>query len=101
MKCLRRYDLIPCQLAPSRWGAAMALYMISFTSHSITIAFFAALYPQLARNTPHSRQLKKRRDRGGLSAEAYEKEKSIEESRISSFGMVRSPSLNLLYSSIV
>ncbi|KAH9018896.1 MFS general substrate transporter [Lactarius pseudohatsudake] len=73
--------------SPSSWGAAMALYMISFTSRGIVIAFFAALFPQLARNTPHSRELRKRHERGDLSVEAYEKDKSIEKSRISSFGM--------------
>ena len=75
--------------APSRWGPAMALYMIGFTSRGIVIAFFAALFPQLARNTPHSRELKMRHERGELSLEDYEKEKGIERSKISSIGMVR------------
>ncbi|KAN0128536.1 Autophagy-related protein 22-like protein [Lactarius tabidus] len=73
--------------SPSRWGAAMALYMISATSRGIVIAFFAAIFPQLARNTPHSRELRVRHERGELSPEAYEKEKSIERSKISSLGM--------------
>ena len=67
----------------------MALYMISFTSRGIVIAFFAALFPQLARNTPHSRELRVRYEKGELSSEAYEKEKGIERSKISSIGMVR------------
>jgi hypothetical protein len=67
----------------------MALYMISATSRGIVIAFFAAIFPQLARNTPHSRELRVRHERGELSPEAYEKEKSIERSKISSLGMVR------------
>ena len=67
----------------------MALYMISFTSRGIVIAFFAALFPQLARNTPHSREIRERHERGELSSEAYEKKKGIERSKISSAGMVR------------
>lgn len=67
----------------------MALYMISFTTREIVIAFFAALFPQLARNTPHSRDLRMRHEQGELSLEAYEKEKGIERSKISSIGMVR------------
>jgi hypothetical protein len=67
----------------------MALYMISFTSQGIVIAFFAALFPQLARNTSHSRELRKRREQGELSPEAYENEKAIEMSKISSVSMVR------------
>jgi MFS-type transporter involved in bile tolerance (Atg22 family) len=65
----------------------MALYMISFTSWGIVIAFFAAIFPQIARNTAHSRELRMRHERGELSAEAYEKEKGIERSKISSAGM--------------
>jgi hypothetical protein len=67
----------------------MALYMINFTSRGIVIAFFAALFPQLARNTPHSRELRVRHEQGELSSEAYEKEKGIERSKISSIGVVR------------
>ncbi|KAI9447640.1 MFS general substrate transporter [Lactarius indigo] len=70
--------------SPSRWGAAMALYIISFTSRGVIIAFSAAPFPQLARNTPHSRELRERHERGALSVEAYEKEKSIEKNKISS-----------------
>jgi len=68
----------------------MALYTISFASRGIIIAFLAALFPQLARNTLHSLELRKRHERGELSVEAYEKEKSIEKSKISSASMVRS-----------
>ncbi|KAH9071516.1 MFS general substrate transporter [Lactarius deliciosus] len=73
--------------SPSRWGAAMALYIISFTSRGIIIAFVGAPFPQLARNTPHSRELRKRHERGELSVEAYEKEQSIEKNKISSVSM--------------
>ncbi|KAH9032920.1 autophagy-related protein 22-like protein [Lactarius hengduanensis] len=68
-------------------GCAMALYIISFTSRGIIIAFVGAPFPQLARNTPHSRELRKRHERGELSVEAYEKEQSIEKSKISSVSM--------------
>ncbi|KAN0128534.1 Vacuole effluxer Atg22 like domain containing protein [Lactarius tabidus] len=88
--------------SPSRWGTAMALYMISFTSQGIVIAFFAALFPQLACNSSHSRELRKRCEQGELSPEAYEKEKAIEMSKISSvsmiwhfFGNIVASSLNL------
>jgi hypothetical protein len=67
----------------------MALYMISFTSRGIILAFSAALFPQLVRNTPYSRELKKRREQGELSPETYEKEKIVERNRISSISMVR------------
>ena len=67
----------------------MALYMVSFTSRGIIIAFASALFPQLARNTPHSHELRKRHERGELSVEEYAKENIIEKSKISSTGVVR------------
>ncbi|KAH9062327.1 MFS general substrate transporter [Lactarius vividus] len=73
--------------SPSRWGAAMALLIISFASQGIVSSFFSAIFPQLARNTPHSRELRARHERGELSLEDYEKEKSIEKSKISSVSM--------------
>ena len=79
-----------CQSAPSHWGTAMALYIISFTSRGLIQSFYSAPFPHLARNTPHSRDLMKRHERGELSTEAYEKEKVIEKSKMSSFSMVRS-----------
>ena len=68
----------------------MALYIISFASRGMTQTFYAAPFPHLARNTPHSRELRKSHERGELSPEAYEKEKVIEKSKMSSISMVRS-----------
>ncbi|KAI9467374.1 MFS general substrate transporter [Lactarius psammicola] len=68
--------------SPSRWGAAMALYMISFTSRGIITIFMGALFSPLARNTPHSLVLRTRYEQGELSVEAYEKAKSVEKSKI-------------------
>ncbi|KAH9959280.1 MFS general substrate transporter [Russula dissimulans] len=67
----------------SRWGLAMALYMISFISCGATFVFYAAIFPRLACNTQHSRDLRERYDRGDISVEVYEWEESLEKSRIS------------------
>ncbi|KIY53453.1 hypothetical protein FISHEDRAFT_33332, partial [Fistulina hepatica ATCC 64428] len=40
--------------SPSRWSPAMVLYMIGFISFNPTLVFYAAVFPPLARNTPHS-----------------------------------------------
>ncbi|KAG1752007.1 hypothetical protein EDD22DRAFT_1052845 [Suillus occidentalis] len=42
--------------APNRWVLAMALHIIGFVSYSVTLVFYAALFPRLARNTPRARQ---------------------------------------------
>jgi len=74
--------------SPSHWGAAMALYIISLTSRGLVISFMTAVFPQLARNTPHSRELRKQYERGELSLETYEKEKGLEKSKISSTSII-------------
>ncbi|KAH9018899.1 MFS general substrate transporter [Lactarius pseudohatsudake] len=57
-------------MTPSRWGLAMGLYMV-------------AIFPRLARNTQHTRNLRERYDRGEISAEVHEQEESLEKNRIS------------------
>jgi len=66
----------------------MALYIISFASRGLIQSFYAAPFPHLARNTPHSRELRQRHERGELSVETYQKEKVIEMSKISSVSMI-------------
>ncbi|KAL4081450.1 autophagy-related protein 22-like protein [Scleroderma yunnanense] len=72
----------------SRWGIAMTLYIIGFVSYGATLVFFAAAFPQLARNTPHSRKLRERYENGEISAQEYETEESLEKNRISNISYV-------------
>ena len=67
----------------------MALYMMGLTSRGLLMSFMSALFPRLALNTPHSRELRKQYERDELSVETYEQEKVIEKSKISSSGIVR------------
>jgi hypothetical protein len=66
----------------------MALYMIGFISYGATLVFYAAVFPRLARNTRHSRNLKEKYDCGEISAEVYECEESLEKNRISNISTV-------------
>ncbi|EPS98776.1 hypothetical protein FOMPIDRAFT_1125798 [Fomitopsis schrenkii] len=68
---------------PSRWGAAMAIYIISFVSYGATLVFYAAAFPRLARNTPHARELREKLENNEISPEEYEREESLEKNRIS------------------
>jgi uncharacterized membrane protein len=77
------------KIAPSRWGLAMAIYTIGYICYGLTFAFYAAIFPRLARNTRRIRELKERYDRGEITADEYQQEESIEKSRISSFSSVR------------
>ena len=88
-------------LVPSRWGLAMALYMIGFVTYGATLVFYAAVFPRLARNTPHARKLREKYQAGEISAEEYEVEESLEKNRISNISTVccpGSPHPHLVYS---
>lgn len=76
--------------SPDRWGVAMALFMIGFVSYGATLVFYAAVFPRLARNTPHSRALKESLDAGDISPEVYEQEESLEKNRISNISTAHS-----------
>lgn len=76
--------------SPSRWKLAMVLYIISFVSYGATLVFYAAAFPRLARNTPHSRKLRDKYENGKISAEEYEKEESLEKNRISNISTMHS-----------
>jgi len=67
----------------------MALYMIGFITYGATLVFYAAVFPRLARNTPHARQLLEKYRVGEISAEEYEIEESLEKNRISNISTVR------------
>lgn len=75
--------------SPSRWSAAMALYMIGFISYGATLVFFAAIFPRLARNTAHARELQTKYEAGEIEREVYETEESMEKNRISNISTVR------------
>ena len=66
----------------------MALYMIGFISYGATLVFYAALFPRLARNTPHSRNLREKFENGEVTPEEYETEESLEKNRISNISTV-------------
>ncbi|GJE84499.1 MFS general substrate transporter [Phanerochaete sordida] len=76
--------------SPDRWGVAMALYMVGFISYGATLVFYAAAFPRLARNTAHSRELRRKRDAGEIPYEVYEVEESMEKNRISNISTMHS-----------
>ncbi|EGO02289.1 hypothetical protein SERLA73DRAFT_50012 [Serpula lacrymans var. lacrymans S7.3] len=75
---------------PERWPAAMALFMIGFITYGATLVFYAALFPRLARNTPHARKLRDEYENGEISPEVYEVEESLEKNRISNISTMHS-----------
>jgi hypothetical protein len=67
----------------------MAIFIIGVICFSLTVVFYAAIFPQLARNTPRMREVRKRFDEGEITAEKYKWEEALEKSKISSHSLVR------------
>ncbi|TFY67506.1 hypothetical protein EVG20_g3925, partial [Dentipellis fragilis] len=80
----------PTLTAPDRWGAAMGLYMVGFVTYGATLVFYAALFPRLARNTQHARDLREKYENGEIPAALYEQEESMEKNRISNISTMHS-----------
>ncbi|KAH9965405.1 autophagy-related protein 22-like protein [Russula dissimulans] len=73
--------------SPSRWVVAMGIYIIGNVSYRLTGAFYSAIFPRLARNTTHSRELRKKYDQNEISKDVYEKGEALEKSKISSLSI--------------
>jgi hypothetical protein len=67
----------------------MVVYIIGFTSYGIMLAFYAAVFPRLARNTRNMRELREIYSQGRITAKVYEQEEALEKSKISSLSMAR------------
>ena len=84
-----RQILNALQIAPSHWSFAMAIYIIGFTAYGVTLAFYSAIFPRLARNTRRMRELKEMYDKDRITAGVYEQAEALEKSKISNLSTVR------------
>ena len=67
----------------------MAVYIVGFTSYGIILAFYAAIFPRLARNTRSMRELREIYDQGRITTGIYEQAEALEMSKISNLSMAR------------
>jgi MFS-type transporter involved in bile tolerance (Atg22 family) len=74
--------------SPDLWKLAMVLFIVGYVSYVTAMVFYLAVFPRLGRNTPHSRNLREKYENGQISVEEYEREESLEKSRISNISMV-------------
>ncbi|KDQ17216.1 hypothetical protein BOTBODRAFT_600563 [Botryobasidium botryosum FD-172 SS1] len=72
-------------VAPSSWKWAMALYTLGFVSYGASLIFFIANLPRLARNTPQTREIRRKYENGEIEYEEYEIRESLEKNRISNW----------------
>lgn len=74
----------------SQWQAAVALYMLGYIAYGITLVFYASVFPRLARNTPRTKEARKKLDEGTSTVEEYEKVEMLERNRLSSISTAHS-----------
>ncbi|KGO44206.1 Major facilitator superfamily domain, general substrate transporter [Penicillium expansum] len=76
---------------PSQWPAAMGLYVVAYIAYGATLVFYAALFPRLARYTPHVRKAREEDLREGkINQEEYDAIESLERNHISNISTAHS-----------
>ncbi|KAK2459947.1 hypothetical protein APHAL10511_008032 [Amanita phalloides] len=75
---------------PSRWPAAMALFIIGFVTYGATLVFYAAAFPRLARNTARTRQLHDLYQKREIDKAEHDLGVSLEKNRISNISTMHS-----------
>ena len=75
----------------------MALYIVGFSTYGSTLAFLAAIFPRLARNTSHARSLRAQYEAGEIQRAEYELEESMEKNRISNISTASNNQLYTLF----
>ncbi|KXG46935.1 Major facilitator superfamily domain, general substrate transporter [Penicillium griseofulvum] len=76
---------------PSQWPTAMGLYVVAYIAYGATLVFYAAVFPRLARYTPHVRKAREEDLREGkIDQEEYDAIESLERNHISNISTAHS-----------
>ncbi|CAG7923257.1 unnamed protein product [Penicillium olsonii] len=76
---------------PNQWPAAMAMYVVAYIAYGATLVFYAAVFPRLARYTPHVRKAREEDLRDGtIDQEEYDAIESLERNHISNISTAHS-----------
>ncbi|KAI1196024.1 autophagy-related protein 22-like protein [Nemania serpens] len=68
---------------PSRWEAGVGLYIIGLICYQLTLTYWTAAFPSLARNTPHLKEAARAFAEGDISQADYDRQDEMERSRLS------------------
>ncbi|KAJ5960364.1 uncharacterized protein N7479_007514 [Penicillium vulpinum] len=76
---------------PSQWPTAMGLYVVAYIAYGATLVFYAAVFPRLARYTPHVRKAREEDLREGkINQDEYDVIESLERNHISNISTAHS-----------
>ncbi|KAI0799497.1 autophagy-related protein 22-like protein [Xylaria sp. FL0064] len=73
---------------PSRWQAGVALYIIGLICYQLTLTYWTAAFPSLARNTPHLKDAARAYAEGEIGQADYDRQDEMERSRLSNMAFV-------------
>ncbi|RKU43284.1 hypothetical protein DL546_006437 [Coniochaeta pulveracea] len=68
---------------PEQWHTAAALYMVGLISYQLTLTYWTAAFPALARNTGRSQEAFRSMEQGAVEEAHYNQVREMERSRIS------------------
>ncbi|KAI0438883.1 autophagy-related protein 22-like protein [Xylaria telfairii] len=68
---------------PSRWEAGVGLYIVGLICYQLTLTYWTAAFPSLARNTPHLKEAARAYAEGEISQADYDRQDEMERSRLS------------------
>ncbi|GAP85522.1 putative autophagy protein [Rosellinia necatrix] len=68
---------------PSRWEAGIGLYIVGLICYQLTLTYWTAAFPSLARNTPHLREAARAYAEGEISQADYDHLDEMERSKLS------------------
>ncbi|KAH8158294.1 hypothetical protein CIB48_g9948 [Xylaria polymorpha] len=68
---------------PSRWEAGVGLYVVGLICYQLTLTYWTAAFPSLARNTPHLKEAARAYAEGEISQVDYDRQDEMERSRLS------------------
>ncbi|KAI1422776.1 MFS general substrate transporter [Xylaria sp. FL1777] len=73
---------------PSRWQAGVGLYIVGLICYQLTLTYWTAAFPSLARNTPHLKEAARAYADGEISQADYDLQDEMERSRLSNMAFV-------------
>lgn len=68
---------------PERWQAGVGLYVVGLICYQLTLTYWTAAFPSLARNTPHLKEAARAYAEGEISQADYDRQDEMERSRLS------------------
>lgn len=68
---------------PEKWEIAAALYIVGLIAYQLTLTYWTAAFPSLARNTPHLKEAAQQLQAGEITQQDMDRQDEVERSRLS------------------